>query len=364
MKKFYLTLAVGALSAAPLFAADPAPAAPAEAPKAEAPKAEAPKVDVWAKIPDVVATVDGKKVTKAELVAFVNSKGGLPPTVTPEQIAQNAPKMVEYMVVSQLAEADYKANKPVVTKEQAREMLQDMFKKLPAQQQQMIVQSLKQQNKTVDQLIEEQISKPELLDGLAQEKFEKEVIYKGCEVTDEEAKKHYDEHAAEFPEIVSASHILVMVKPDADEAAKKAALDKINSIAEEVKKDPAKFEEIAKEKSDCPSKARGGRLGEFQRNQMDPEFEKAAFSLKQGEISGVVKSQFGYHIIRCDAAAKRVTFDMVKEDLKQILARPKMEQAVKTYIENLKKQHKVEILIKAPELPAPAQAAPAAPAAK
>ena len=362
MKKFYLTLAVGALSAVPLFAADPAPAA--EAPKAEAPKAEAPKVDVWAKLPDVVATVDGKEVTKAQLIAFVNSKGGLPPEVTPEQVAQNAPRLVEYMVVGQLVEADYKANKPVVTKDQAREMLKDMFKKLPPQQQQMIVQSLKQQNKTVDQLIEEQIAKPELLDGLAQEKFEKEVIYKGCEVTDEEAKKHYDAHAAEFPEVVSASHILVQVKPDADEAAKKAALDKINRIAGEVKKNPAAFEEIAKKESDCPSKAQGGRLGEFQRNQMDPEFEKAAFALKQGEISGVVKSQFGYHVIRCDAAAKRVTFDMVKEDLKQILARPKMEQALKAYIDNVKKKHNVQILIKAPELPAPAQAAPGAPAAK
>ena len=366
LHKLYLSLAAGALSAIPVIAAEAVPAAaPAPAPaKAEAPKAEAPKADIWAKVPEVVATVDGKNVTKAELIAFVKSKlGEIPPEVTADMIAQYAPAMVEGMVMDNLAAAEFKASKTVVTKEEAVKILQEQIRNLPAQQQQQFNMLLKSQNMTVEQFIEKSLARPEALDELAQEKFAKTVVFKGCDATDEEAKKFYDAHANEFPEVVSASHILVQVKENATDADKKIALEKINRIAEEVKKNPAAFEEIAKKESDCPSKTQGGKLGEFARRQMDPEFEKAAFALKQGEISGVVKSQFGYHIIRCDAAPARVTFDKLKNDLKQMLTQQKMEQAAKAYAESLKKKHNVQILVKAPELPAPPQAAPAAPAA-
>lgn len=84
---------------------------------------------------------------------------------------------------------------------------------------------------------------------------------------------------------VKASHILVKKRSEAEK------------ILEELKKG-ASFAELAKNHSECPSKKRGGDLGWFGRGKMVPEFEKAAFSLKKGELSDIVKTQFGYHIIK------------------------------------------------------------------
>ena len=108
MNKLYPILAAGVLGTA-LFAADPAPAA-----KPEAKPAPAAKVDVWKNIPDVVASVDGKDVTKAELIAYA---GEVPPQVTPELVSQLAPGMVREMLVERLRKADMDARNFKITKE-------------------------------------------------------------------------------------------------------------------------------------------------------------------------------------------------------------------------------------------------------
>ncbi len=84
---------------------------------------------------------------------------------------------------------------------------------------------------------------------------------------------------------VKASHILVKTEGEA------------RKILEELKKG-ANFAKLAKQFSECPSKKKGGNLGWFGRGKMVREFENAAFSLKKGEISDIVKTQFGYHIIK------------------------------------------------------------------
>lgn len=84
---------------------------------------------------------------------------------------------------------------------------------------------------------------------------------------------------------VKASHILVKTESEA------------NKILEDLKRG-ASFAKLAQEKSECPSKKKGGDLGWFGKGKMVPEFEKAAFSLKKGEISDIVKTKFGYHIIK------------------------------------------------------------------
>ena len=86
---------------------------------------------------------------------------------------------------------------------------------------------------------------------------------------------------------VKARHILVKTESEG------------KKILEELKKG-ANFAKLAQEKSECPSKKKGGDLGWFGRGKMVPEFEKAAFSLKKGEISNIVKTQLGYHIIKVD----------------------------------------------------------------
>jgi peptidyl-prolyl cis-trans isomerase D len=122
-------------------------------------------------------------------------------------------------------------------------------------------------------------------------------------VPPEEVKKAYDEgvNAGRFgePEQRRASHILIAVKPDAKEADKKAAQAKAQAIADQLRKNPKGFADVAKKESQDPgSAAQGGDLGFFGKGAMVKPFEDAAFGAKKEEIVGPVQSDFGYHVIK------------------------------------------------------------------
>jgi peptidyl-prolyl cis-trans isomerase D len=120
-------------------------------------------------------------------------------------------------------------------------------------------------------------------------------------ISDGAIKQYYDEHTAEFatPELRQAAHILISVAKQASDADKEAAKKKAEQILQQVKQSPAKFAELATKNSQDPgSAAKGGDLGEFGRGMMVKAFEDAAFALKVGEISGLVQSDFGFHIIK------------------------------------------------------------------
>jgi len=123
----------------------------------------------------------------------------------------------------------------------------------------------------------------------------------GEPVTDADVQKLYDSRASQYqvPESRRASHILISVPQNATEAQREAARKKAEEILAEVRKAPQRFAELAKKYSQDPGSAqKGGDLGLFSRGMMVKPFEDAAFGLaKVGDISGVVKSDFGYHII-------------------------------------------------------------------
>ncbi|HEC97685.1 MAG TPA: hypothetical protein ENI58_05940 [Nitrospirae bacterium] len=153
-------------------------------------------------------------------------------------------------------------------------------------------------------------------------------------VTDKEIKKYYDTHPDEFSKNrVRASHILVKTKKEAESLLKKL-------------KAGANFATLAEKNSiDKGSAAKGGDLGFFGRGQMVPAFEKAVFSMKKGEISGPVKTQFGYHIIKLTGLKKgqKVSYDKAKESLSKKLLTEKRRAAFDSYIEKLKKSFTVKI---------------------
>jgi parvulin-like peptidyl-prolyl isomerase len=164
--------------------------------------------------------------------------------------------------------------------------------------------------------------------------LEKEVVDK-AKVTDNDLKAYYDANKAELTtnNQIRASHILVKT----EEEAKK--------IEDQIKKG-GDFSKIAKEKSLDPGSGKnGGDLGYFSRGQMVPEFEKVAFSLKAGEVSPPVKTQFGYHIIKVTEKkeGKVVEFDKVKDLLNQRMTAEKQKEVFDSYITTLKKDYKVEI---------------------
>jgi peptidyl-prolyl cis-trans isomerase D len=144
-----------------------------------------------------------------------------------------------------------------------------------------------------------------------------------------EVRKQYDDNARLYgkTEERQAAHILIAVKPGASEEEKADAKKKAAEIAAQAKKNPAQFGELAKKLSEDPgSAAQGGDLGFFARDgSMVKPFEDAVFSMKAGEVSGPVQSDFGWHIIKLGAIhpAKQQSFDEVKTQIEQDLKRQK-----------------------------------------
>jgi parvulin-like peptidyl-prolyl isomerase len=179
-------------------------------------------------------------------------------------------------------------------------------------------------------------------------------------VDDSAVKKYYEDHKNEF-ETVKARHILVRTgvpastQPDAKPITDEQAKAKAEAILKRVK-GGEDFAKIAKAESDDKhSGEEGGSLGSFGRGQMVPEFEKAAFAMKPGEISDLVKSQFGYHIIQVEEK-KAQPLEEVKAELTQKLGPEKVEKL----IGDLRKDAKVELNEKYFGPPAPAGGFPGA----
>jgi peptidyl-prolyl cis-trans isomerase C len=159
-------------------------------------------------------------------------------------------------------------------------------------------------------------------------------------------------------ESVNASHILLKTDTAAGEkgaAEKLAAIQKLRTELITAKGEG--FDKLAKAHSDCPSGARGGDLGNFGRGQMVPEFEKAAFSQKVGSVGEVVKTNFGYHLIKVTArtGGGLQPLEKVKEQISQQIDGPKQQAAMRDYIQGLEKKAKVVRSAKLnPPAPAPA----------
>ncbi len=132
-------------------------------------------------------------------------------------------------------------------------------------------------------------------------KFSVETLLSKTEVSQEDVNRYYQEHQSDFgtPEERHAAHILISTTPSSPQAEQGAAKAKALQLLEQAKKSPASFAALAKVNSQDPgSAANGGDLGFFARGMMVKPFDDAAFSLKVGEMSELVQSDFGYHIIK------------------------------------------------------------------
>lgn len=140
------------------------------------------------------------------------------------------------------------------------------------------------------------------------------------QVTDEDSKRFYNENAAKFQgdEKRRASHILIGFGPGATPEAKAQAKKKAEEILAEVKKNPAKFAELAKKNSQDPGSAeKGGDLGMFGRGAMVKAFEDAAYSMKPGQVSDLVQSEFGFHIIKLtEVSGQAQSYESLKPQIR------------------------------------------------
>ncbi|NDC82295.1 hypothetical protein EB093_01335 [bacterium] len=159
-------------------------------------------------------------------------------------------------------------------------------------------------------------------------------LIKANTVSDDEAKAYFDANAAQYgpTEFRAVSHILLANESDAVS---------INSQL----KSGGVFSSLAREKSLDPSAvANGGNLGVFSKGQMLPEIDAIAFTLKKGDISGPIKSQFGYHIVKVEDIRVRpqIEFNTVKEQIREGLLAEKNRKTLAENIETLKKTSKIK----------------------
>jgi len=133
------------------------------------------------------------------------------------------------------------------------------------------------------------------------------------------------------------------MNPTADESKQEEARRKLQEIRDKLKAGE-EFSSLAKECSECPSSAKGGDLGYFRRGRMVKPFEEAAFALEPGEISEVVQTRFGYHLIKVTDKKPEsiVPYDEAKEEIEQRLRMQKTQQGMREYLEKLKEEANIQ----------------------
>jgi peptidyl-prolyl cis-trans isomerase C len=181
---------------------------------------------------------------------------------------------------------------------------------------------------------------------IANEYLKREVVQK-VTVSDSDVKTYYDTHKDEFktPETIRARHILFPVEASATDAAKKKVYEKAAETLKKIK-GGEDFAKLASELSGDPgSKSKGGELGFIARGKTVKPFEDALFALKPGEISGVVETKFGYHIIKAEERknAAEEPFEDAKEKIRQKITQERVKSAVTEFIDKAMKDTKAEI---------------------
>ena len=173
-------------------------------------------------------------------------------------------------------------------------------------------------------------------------------------VTDAEAEDFYKKNEKFYQERegVKARHVLVKVSDKGSKEDEAKAMAKIKDIQKALKKGTT-FEEVAKKFSEGPSASRGGDLGFFGRGQMVKPFEEKAFAMKANEVSGPVRTRFGFHIIQVleKREARKKDLSEVKDTIKESLRNKKFFQERRTLLSNLKKAAKIERKIVIPKSP-------------
>lgn len=246
-------------------------------------------------------------------------------------------------------------NKKVVAKVNGKEIIQDdvlRFLSDIGPEVAMQFQSPEGIQKVVEELVNQELLYLDALENKLDEEEEYQEIVEGTKiillknyavgklltaekVTEAEIVEYYESNKEKFAkaETAKASHILI----DTEEKA--------NEIIKEIESGKT-FEDAAREYSSCPSKDKGGDLGEFSKGQMVPEFEEAAFSMENGTISAPIETQFGYHIIKLiekkDDGLKDL--DEAKNEIRQILLGKKQQDAYLNRINQLKTKFNVEMM--------------------
>jgi peptidyl-prolyl cis-trans isomerase SurA len=168
------------------------------------------------------------------------------------------------------------------------------------------------------------------------------------EVSDKQIKKYYFQHQKDFwePTKPFVRHILFIVEEGSLDEVRESKREQATQVLEQARSG-ADFSELAKEYSEDVSASSGGEVGWLTKGHLVPEFERAAFGLKAGELSDIVESRYGFHIIKVEKVrlGKAEPMDNVKEKIKQVLSLKARQEKYKEWINGLKKDSMIQITL-------------------
>jgi peptidyl-prolyl cis-trans isomerase C len=306
-----------------------------------APPVAEPVKPVPEQLPEVLARVNGENVTKSDfdkLIAQMEMSAGQPvPKERRDEIYRSAlDQLVTYTLLKQeTAARGIKADDKEV--EQQMQQIRGQFKT-----EEEFTKALAGRGMTPDRLRSDMTKEAGIKTMMDAE------VAGVPPVSDAEIRDFYEKNPDKFkqPEGVRASHILIPVPQGADDAAKKAAKAKAQAVLKKVKAG-GDFAKLAQENSSDGSAQQGGDLGFFTRGQMVGPFDSAAFSMKPGEISDLVETQFGFHIIKVTEKkeASTLPLEQVTERVREFLAGQRKQERGQAFINALKGKSKIEVLI-------------------
>jgi peptidyl-prolyl cis-trans isomerase C len=225
------------------------------------------------------------------------------------------------------------------TADQKRKRLDNMIKEILLRQE--AVKRGLDKNKEIQRKVDRYRNR------LITEKLYQDVAQEKGKIDDAEVQKYYDENKNQYvqKERIRASQILILLPPNAEPQKDAEARAKAEEVLKRARSGED-FSELAKQTSEGPTAVRGGDLGYFQRGRMVPEFEEVAFSLKKvGDVSDVVKTKFGYHVVKLTdkQAEKMLELDEVKERIVRQLESKNRREIRQTLDQDL--QNKANVVI-------------------
>jgi peptidyl-prolyl cis-trans isomerase C len=317
--------------------ATPAPAQATAAEPGAPVTPPAPARPVPETIPTVIARVNGQDVAKADfdrLLKQTEMQAGQP--VPKERRDEIYRAIVDQLVTYTALVQETRARGVEVSDGEAKEVsdarIAELRKQIPDEA--AFTKALAERNMTLDRL------RADIRKDLAINKMMEAELAGAPAVTDADVREFYDKNPDEFTG-VRASHILI--KPDGfDEASKKKARAAIDDVLKQAKAG-SDFAELAKKHSSDGSAQQGGDLGFFTKGRMVPEFSKAAFALPAGQISDVVETQFGYHIIKV-TERKDVPFEEASPKIRGFLTEKSRDEQRQAFVAAVKNKSKIEVL--------------------
>ncbi|MBF0273993.1 MAG: peptidylprolyl isomerase, partial [Nitrospinae bacterium] len=194
--------------------------------------------------------------------------------------------------------------------------------------------------------IKEDEYREKIKDQLLSSRIVSQEINSKIVISDKESKDYYEKHKEEFksPKEIEVEHILLLLSPEASENEVESVRKRMVDIQNKIKSGKS-FEKLAATYSDDPSKGESGSIGYIKRGATVPQFEEVAFKLKVGEVSDIVRTNFGLHLIKVvnEKPRKQLSFEDAKADVNELLFKEKFNALYDEWVKNIRKDSFIEI---------------------